>query len=295
MSFSAGGGGGKFSELAVAYRGRIPLRKRGRGERRYGKGMSIYKPSRRGSTAVTKNTVHRFTRICATNQRLSAEAVTTNYWAINNRSLNNISYGGTTPNVFGNQISIYFDLLSVHMDLYSDAGASIASIEYNVPSVAEFIALYEEYRIDWVQIDMNCSCENAFRAGSASDVPQNSAILYIVKDYNDADSTSLTQMMQQQDVVTWQPGIGNAASYHKRVYVKPRPKFLVANTSGGSSGATAEIPGMQWFSTDDGQLVPHYGVKLAASSFFPTGDLINTASNYINFTYTYHLSFRNTK
>lgn len=241
-----------------------------------------------------KGTVHKFTRVTATNVNTSLEAVTTNYWGINNRSLNGISYGGTTPNVFGNQISFYFDLLSVHMDLYSNAGAVIAQVEYGLPSVAEMIALYEEFRIDWIQIDCFSSMENAFKAGIAADVPQNSTILYYIKDYNDPDSTSLTQMMQHEDVGMWQPGIGNNGSYHRTIRVKPKANFTVANASMAGAG-TAKVPGLSWLTTDDSQTIPHYGVKMAANQFFPTGDLTNQVSNYLSFNFTYHLSFRNVK
>ena len=187
-----------------------------------------------------KNRVYKFTRCTATTPVTSLEATTTNYWYLNNRDTNGIAYGGTTPAVYGNQISIYFDLLSVHMDLYSAAGALVTQVEYSIPSVAEFVALYEDFKIDWVKIDCFSSMENAFRAGSANDVPQNSALLYYVKDYNDADSTSLTSIMQQQDVKIWQPGIGNSGTYHRNINIRPRANFVVANTA-GAAGGTAQI------------------------------------------------------
>lgn len=241
----------------------------------------------------TKNSIYKFTRVCSTTPVNNLEAVTSNYWYLNNRDLNGIAYGGTTPAVFGNQISMYFDFLSVHMDLYSAGGAAIATIEYALPSVAEFAALFEEFKIDWVQVDCFSSQENAFRAGSAADAPQNSQILYITKDYNDADSTSLTSIQQQQDVMTWQPAIGNAGTYQKTIRLRPRANFTVANSAGGVGG-TAQMS-RNWLQTDDSQNVPHYGIKMAAANFFPTGAATNTASCYLAFSFTYHLSFRNTK
>lgn len=249
---------------------------------------------RRLSYTRARDTVHKFTRVTATNLRVSNEATITNYWYINNRTLNGIAYGGTTPAVFGNQISFYFDFLSVHMDLYSDAGALIQQVEYNVPAVAEFASLYEEYKIEWVQIDCFASQENAYRPGSDQSVNNYSPLLYYVKDYNDSDSTSLTQMMQHDGVNMWQPGIGNDSTYHRRIFLKPRPQFAVANVEGIASG-TAQIPGLQWLNLDTTQTCPHYGIKMAVQSFYPTNDTLNTPSMYLNFVFTYHFSFRNIK
>lgn len=258
--------------------------------------LAVSRPIKRrpyGSTGL-KNAIHQFSRMTSTNQRTNLEAITTNYWAINNRSLNSFSYGGTTPNVFGNQISIYFDLLSVHMDLYSDAGALITQVEYGLPSVAEFVALYEEFRIDWVQIDCFASSENAYRAGTSVDPSSQIPIIYYVKDYNDPDSTSLTQMMQHPDVGMWQPAIGNQGSYQRTIRVKPRVNFSVANASMVGAG-TAKVPQLSWLTTEDSQSIPHYGVKMAANTFFPTGDALNTQSVWLGFQFTYHMSFKNAK
>lgn len=240
-----------------------------------------------------KNSIYKFTRVTTTTPVNSLEATTSNYWYLNNRDSNMIAYGGTTPAVFGNQISFYFDLLSVHMDLYSAGGAVVAQVEYGIPSVAEFVALFEEFKLDWVQIDCFASSENAFRQGSTFDVPQYSGILYYVKDYNDADSTSLTSIQQQQGVMTWQPGVGNQGTYQKTIRVKPRANFTVANAT-GAVGGTAQMS-RNWLQTEDSQTVPHYGVKMAAANFFPTGAATNAASQYLAFSFTYHFSFRNTK
>lgn len=240
-----------------------------------------------------KNKVYEFTRVTSTTPVNNLEAVTSNYWYLNNRDLNGIAYGGTTPALFGNQISIYFDFQAVHIDLYSAGGALVTQVEYGVPGVSEFASLFEEFKLDWVQIDCFSSMENAYRSGSAADIPQQSQILYIVKDYNDADATPLTSIQQQQDVMTWQPAIGNSSTYKKTIKLRPRCNFTVANSSGGVGG-TAQMS-RNWLQTDDSQTVPHYGVKMAACNFFPTGAITNTASCYLGFSFTYHFSFRNTK
>lgn len=240
-----------------------------------------------------KNKVYEFTRVTTTTPVNSLEPTTTNYWYLNNRNTNGIAYGGTTPAVFGNQISMYFDLNSVHMDLYSAAGASVVQVEYALNASAEFSALFEEYKIDWIQVDCFSSQENAYRSGSAADIPQHSQLLYIVKDYNDSDSTPLTSIQQQQDVMVWQPAIGNSGTYKKTIRLRPKANFIVAN-SAGAAGGTAQMS-KNWLQTEDSGFVPHYGVKMAAANFFPCGDPTNTASCYLGFSFTYHLSFRNTK
>lgn len=242
-----------------------------------------------------KGNVHQFTRMTTTNQNFNDSGTTTNWWALNNRVDQSISYGGTTPNQYGNQISIYFDLLAAHIDLYTNLGAPVAQTVYKLPNVSEFVALYEEYRIDWVQIDCYASQENAYRAGSSpGDTASFSPIIYYVKDYNDADSTSITQMMQQEDVGEWQPGVGNNGTYHRRIRVKPKANFTVANQAMVGVGI-AKVPGLSWMTIEDSQNIPHYGVKMAVANFFPQSATLNQPSIYLAFTFTYHLSFRNVK
>lgn len=243
---------------------------------------------------LDKNKVYQFTRVTSTTPVTSQENPTNNYWYLNNRDTNGIAYGGGIPTPFlGNQISFYFDFSTVHMDLYSAGGALLTQVEYGLPAVGDFAALFEEFKIDWVQIDCFSSQENAYRFGATFDVPQNSQILYYVKDYNDADSTSLTSLMQQQDVMTWQPCIGNSGTYHRTIRLRPRCNFTVAN-SAGAVGGTAQMS-RNWLQTEDSQTVPHYGVKMAACNFFPTNATTNAASCYLGFSFTYHFSFRNTK
>lgn len=261
-----------------------------------GRGMAIVPRTllRRSRNVVTSNTVHQFVRMTSTSSKNSLEAITSNFWGLDNTALTGFSYGGTTPLVYGNQISIYFDLLSAHIDLYSNAGALIYQAEYGLPSVAEFVALYQEYRIDWVQIDVMYQNENAYKAGTGSiDSSSKTPVIYIVKDYNDGGFTSMTTMQQEQDVQQWTPGMaGYGGGYTKTIKVKPRPQFIVANAA-GTVGGTAGVPGLQWFDLDDSQTVPHYGVKMAANQFFP--DTGVTFAGNIGFQFTYHLSFRNTR
>lgn len=178
---------------------------------------------RRKSKAVTANTVHQFTRITSTSSKNSLEAITGNFWGLDNQALTGFYYGGASPNVFGNQISIYFDLLSAHIDLYSNAGALIYQAEYGLPSVAEFVALYQEYKIDWVQVDVYYQQENAYRSSSSADSGSKSPIIYIIKDYDDGGFTSMTTIQQHQDVVQWQPGVNTSGGgYHKTLRVKTK-------------------------------------------------------------------------
>lgn len=281
---------------SYGYRSRSrSLSKRGRKSRSPSQSPVRWVPRpllRRGRNVVSRNTVHHFVRMTSTSSKNSLEAVTTNFWALDNQALTGFAYGGTTPYVYGNQISIYFDLLSAHIDLYSNAGALIYQAEYGLPSVAEFVALYQEYRIDWVQIDCYYQAENAYRSSSNQDSGSKSPILYIVKDYNDGGFTAMTTIQQEQDVMQWQPGVSSQGGYCKTIRVKPRPQFTVANAAGGVGG-TAEIPGLQWFDLDASQTVPHYGVKMAANQFFP--DVGTTLCGNIGFQFTYHLSFRNTR
>jgi len=256
--------------------------------------MVVQRPIlRRGRNLVTRNTVHQFVRMTSTSSKNSLETVTGNFWGLDNQALTGFTYGGTTPSVFGNMISIYFDFLSAHIDLYSNAGALIYQAEYGLPSVAEFVALYQEFKLEWVQVDIYYQQENAFRTGSNNDSQSKSPIIYIVKDYNDGGFTSMTTMQQEQDVIQWQPGVNSRGDgYCKTIRVKPKAQFTVANIEGAAQG-TAEIPGLQWMNLDTSQTIPHYGIKMSANQFFP--DVGVTFAGNIGFQFTYHYAFRNTR
>ena len=104
----------------------------------------------RRSPIVTKNTVHSFTRMTSSNQRNNLDpSATPAYWGLCNDSLGGFCY--TTNNnpiiVTGPYLNIWFTFLAAHFDSYSNAGAQTHHIEYGVPSVGEFAALYQEFEL----------------------------------------------------------------------------------------------------------------------------------------------------
>mgnify|MGYP003332422123 FL=1 len=249
----------------------------------------------RRSPLVTKNTVHSFTRMTSSNQRNNLDpSAIPGYWGLCNDSLGGFCY--TTNNnpviVTGPYLNIWFTFLAAHFDSYTNAGALTHHIEYGVPSVAEFAALYQEFRIDWIQVDFYLGSmigNNQSGAGGGTQVP----FINYVKDYNDKDYTTLEQIQQDNSCQTWQPGTNTTEGMCHTIRIRPKAQFVVAGED-GAAGGTAEIPGLQWLSTDTCQNLPHYGIKMAVNNFFPEASPGRVVAN-LGFNITYHFSFRNTK
>ena len=249
----------------------------------------------RRSPLVTKNTVHSFTRMTSSNQRNSLDpSATPAYWGLTNDILGGFTY--TTNNnpviVTGPYLNIWFTFLAAHFDSYTSAGALTHHIEYEVPSVGEFAALYQEFRIDWIEIKFffgSLIANNQPGAAGGYVVP----FINYVKDYNDKDYTTLQTMQQDNSCQMWQPGTNVGENACHTIRIRPKAQFVVAGED-GSAGGTAEIPGLQWLSTDTCQNLPHYGIKMAVNNFFPETTPGKVVGN-LGFNITYHFSFRNTK
>ena len=249
----------------------------------------------RRSPLVTKNTVHSFTRMTSSNQRNNLDpSAIPGYWGLCNDSLGGFCY--TTNNnpviVTGPYLNIWFTFLAAHFDSYTSAGALTHHIEYEVPSVGEFAALYQEFRIDWIEIKFffgSLIANNQPGAAGGYVVP----FINYVKDYNDKDYTTLQTMQQDNSCQMWQPGTNVGENACHTIRIRPKAQFVVAGED-GSAGGTAEIPGLQWLSTDTCQNLPHYGIKMAVNNFFPETTPGKVVGN-LGFNITYHFSFRNTK
>lgn len=211
-----------------------------------------------------------------------------------NLLITNAQNGGFSINggVSAPYLTMYFTLLGVTLQTYSNAGAAVSTVTQGLPSVAEFVALYQDFSIDWIEIDFYFSAiSTALGGGAGYNVP----MIGYVKDYSDANYTSLPVMQQDDTYQVWQLGTNSAEGFRHRIRIKPRVNFSVTSSTYNVPTGTAQLPNVKWLSTDQSQTTPYYGLKFAVDNFFPEQSVGGTSIGYIGWNAKYHLSFKNTK
>lgn len=189
-------------------------------------------------------------------------------------------------------LTMSFSLLGVTLQTYSNAGAPVSTVTQGLPSVAEFVSLYQDFSIDWIEIDFFFSAIATALGGGAG---FNCPMIGYVKDYDDANYTSLPVMQQDDTYQVWQIGTNSQDGFRRTIRIKPRVNLSVTTNSFNTPSGTAQIPNLKWLSTDQSQTTPYYGLKFAVDNFFPEQATGGTSLGYIGWNAKYHLSFKNTK
>ena len=80
--------------------------------------------------------------------------------------------------------------------------AGVTWLQLGMPNYTELTALYDQYRIDWVE------CEFYFSNNySTVNVPERALpIVYLAKDYDDVASATVQALQQYDSCQTWQTG-----------------------------------------------------------------------------------------
>lgn len=175
--------------------------------------------------------------------------------------------------------AVAFDMeinFSLQQTLVLIAG-SLASTVANT-GYSDFVALYDQYRIDAVEISCMYGA-NAFAPGSTSGA-QN-PVLIMVFDPSDSSVISLSSILQYNNVKVIQLGNQRVANGYT-LTVRPTP--LVTN-AGTPSGVPTSAP---WLSKDT-PTVTHYGLKMFIDTL---GSTSVTIAGTIEFYVKYHLSMR---
>lgn len=161
----------------------------------------------------------------------------------------------------------------------------------NVPQYANYVATYEEFRINKIVVSFR-SLNNTVPANFTAGNTCTAGMIHSIIDYNDSNTpTSLQGMMNDPSY----RGTRSTREKHTRVIY---PRFLnTVSVSNTSSGALQEKRG--WMLCESSATppvlndVPHFGIKYC----YEGG--INSGGNYPTFVslpiFTYYVSFRNPK
>jgi len=157
--------------------------------------------------------------------------------------------------------------------------AALSLVNFDLPNYAEIAALYEQVRIDKVEITFNGNHQNQVGTNSAGAYPPR---FLICNDDNDGIGAATLAQIQQQPNKSFMNGNGNQMKWT----VYPKFQRVVYLTSLISNYEPA-----RGFVNSDAS-IPHYGVKLAISNLATFGAA--TAGN-VDFTFKYFLTLKNVK
>jgi len=183
-----------------------------------------------------------------------------------------------------------FTLTAATLSVWSTGAAVLTSTNYGVPSAAEFIGLFDNFKI--TKIDVTC----IFNKNSAEVGPDANGIsgqpnILMVVDQDDSDYISIEQMLQREDMKIW-----NLANQRMEFSFVPRMNFLISNTAGtGIVGVGQLSRTIPYLDTNASQNSPHFGLKMVMDN--ATGSTIanDTVIGQLSFTFRYHLSFHTVK
>lgn len=190
----------------------------------------------------------------------------------------------------GTTMTWLFTLTAATLTVYNSTGGVLTSTNYGVPGVAEFVTLFDNFKITKIDViatfNKNVSTVQPDANGQFG-LPN--ILMYV--DNDDNDYLSLEQILQRENMTLW-----NLAKSRVEFSFVPKMNFLIANTSGtgvvGVGQLTDKIP---FLDSQLSQNSPHFGLKMVMDN--PTGSTIQNDAvlGQLSFTFKYHLSFKNVK
>jgi len=160
--------------------------------------------------------------------------------------LNDGAGWGTSPG-FGLDLEWSFSLQKVVGYL-----AGVSTYTATVPSSSEFSSLFQEYKIDSIEMSMFYSNNNSSLNTPATSLP----LINIAFDPNDVNQTPLSTIQQLSGVRQIQ--LGNGSDPTKPFVFKPRAALQVYETAIASAYISERTGWINSTYLD----VPHYGVKI---------------------------------
>lgn len=221
--------------------------------------------SRIGKAVSTK--FHRFIRACSTLPG----------YKFGMDLQNGFTYNGANTGSYGLQFAFTLSGLQVY-----SAGALVVTIP--MPNYTELTALYDQYRIDYVDMQFIFSNNQSSVNTPATVLP----IMYLCKDYDDTNSASVTDLQQYSTQQTWQ--LGNMTNGNGVHHVKVKPNVDISLYQGLTTGYARGKPML----VDTGSpAVPHYGVKVAFDPISQPG--ASTLVGYLSINAVFHLTMAHSK
>lgn len=176
-------------------------------------------------------------------------------------------------------MELFFTLNSVSLHL---GGTLFAT--YAVPSSSEFTNLYDQYRIDYIDMDITFNSDISSTSNPTTSLPK----IWFVEDHNDVNATTLSQVMQYDNVQVWQLGLDGGVM--KRIRIKPTTNSLVYYNA--ITSAYKKNSNKEWLDTQYPN-IPYYGVKMVVDPIVYTG--ATQLLGYISMNWTYHITCQATK
>jgi len=165
------------------------------------------------------------------------------------------SYTGFTSTngaiTYGQGVAFGFSLLQTYM-----YGSSGQIMTMSLPSVAEFVALFDRFRIDKVSVRIipSINVQSAFASAIGTAPTTGLPVIQTAVDYDDANApTAVGDLLQRTDVRLLRMD-------REQIFeVAPRVSIGALDSNAVVSGsAQARAP---WLDTSDGQNTMHYGRK----------------------------------
>lgn len=186
-------------------------------------------------------------------------------------------FNGASTGVFNMQFAFTLQGVSCFF-------GGVSTFTAAMPNNTEFVNLYDQYRIDYVDCEFMFSNNNSSTSSPGTTLP----VMYLAKDYDDTGVAGINEIMQYSKQKTWQLGYqhGNNGKYRVRI----KPNVDLALYQGVTTGYARGKP---LFIDTGSPSVPHYGIKIAYDPIFTPGSATNVG--YLTCNFVYHMTMNNTK
>lgn len=255
-----------------------------------------------------RRAIHKFQRTLYSNSALASGDHLQNIYIQSGTQPFRIYNTGTFNYQNADHFTIEFQPGAMVINWY--LGATLqTSYAYNMPSFTELTGLFDQMRIEWVEIEWFYGTTNSQTTGVVStgttplgptgEVYGNPMMIYI-KDYDDSDALGTnpwSALSQYENQKVWQLSNG----YNDRRHVcRIRPKLCQTTTddSGTATGVASLDTRNMWLDSVRGLNQPHYGIK-GSVNLVSTVQSTSPQNLFIlgalGFRCTYHYSFKNVK
>lgn len=160
----------------------------------------------------------------------------------------------------------------------------VASTTLPMPNYTEFTALYDQYRIDYVDCMFIFSNNQSSVNSPGSVLP----VMYLAKDYDDSNAANYPDLQQYSTQRVWQ--LGEQARNNGIYRLRVKPNVDVALYQGVTTGYARGKPMLVDTSSPS---VPHYGVKIAYDPIFTPAASTNVG--YLTVCFKYHMTMAHSK
>lgn len=226
------------------------------------------------SRGIASTVTHSYKRTVGT----GAVVGTSDGWRVNSQAATGLSINGGAGSG-GYDIEISFQLSGVTVYF-----GGIVWWNYPMPNFADLTALYDNYRVDFIDCEFTFNSDNSSTSQPAASLPR----VFMVEDHDDVAAINLTGIQQVSGLKKWQFGIGPGVM--KRVRIHPTPLEMVyysAVATGYQRGSNKK-----WIRTTNDS-VPLYGVKMIIDPIVYTAGSVVLGD--IAASFTYHITCTDTK